>query len=418
MNILIGGGIQTLQLGITLNDSFLLNLRRSRLLEPEALAAIEEDLWAEGMEHESGEVIADLLVQRGELTRWQADRLLAGRFRGFQLGDYLLLDLLGKGGMGSVYLAEHRVLKCRLAVKVLQLGSHEQNKERIEWFRREAETLSSLNHENIIGALEVHTPTEDCDQTFLVMELVEGKTFAQVVADHGPLDIRRTVAWLIQACRGLHHLHRQGFVHRDIKPANLMVRRTGQVLLLDLGLANSPEQASGDDIDAKKAFIGTADFVSPEQARNNQRIDARSDLYSLGCTAYFLLTGRPPFEEQSVASRLVAHQMYQPRSLAELRPDLPAGLVTIINRMMAKDAADRFTSASGVEDALHKFFRTLPDSGSVEIPPSDRAAERAMTRAPAPSAERSKVTFERPRFWTLKAMLGMFVSWFSLFSMR
>lgn len=402
-------------------ESFLANLQRSKLLEPEAFSAIEEDLWADGMQRESDEILANMLVERGEITRWQADRILAGRFRGFRLGEYRLLDLLGQGGMGVVYLAEHAVLKCRLAIKVLKLGVHEENRHRIERFRREAETISNLCHENIIGAIEVHSPTDDCDKTYLVMELVEGVTLQKMVLDNGPLDVRRTVAYLIQACRGLHHAHSHGYVHRDVKPANLMVRRTGQVMLLDLGLASSSDFLIEEEATAR-SFVGTADYVSPEQARNNQRIDPRSDIYSLGCTAYFLLTGCPPFNEQSIASRLVAHQLYEPKALSELRKDIPTDITNIIGRMMAKDVSQRFSSTRDLEQALQTVFDSLPGGESVEIAPPDKAAELAVTEAPQSSPAKKRVPKGLRRsnqFWSpVKASLAVVVSWFSIFSFR
>ena len=404
-------------------STFLVNLGRSGLLETAVFTAIREDLWAEGMEHEADEVIADVLVHRGELTQWQAERLLAGKFRGFRLGDYRLLDLLGEGGMGSVYLAEHSDSKNRLAIKVLALGAHDENEERLERFRREAETISKLSHDNIIGAIEIHLPTDDCETTYLVMELVEGVTFERLVANTGPLDFQRTTAYLIQACRGLQHAHSRGFIHRDVKPSNLMVRRTGKVKLLDLGLASSPEQQLAERQSSTiDAFVGTADYVSPEQARNNLRIDSRSDIYSLGCTAYYLLAGRPPFVEKSVASRLVAHQMYEPTRLEELRPDIPAELTAIVNRMMAKDSSERYRSAGEVEAVLQSFFDEIADGKTVEIAPPSAAAEKATGDA----FQSGEPTIRVPgglcggRFSWLpwRAAVGAVASWFSIFSTR
>lgn len=404
------------------SGSFLANLGRSNLLEEGAYDAIVEDLWAEGMEHESDDLIAAVLVERGEITHWQAERLLSGKFRGFTLGEYRLLDLLGTGGMGSVYLAEHSKTGRRLAIKVLTNAAHEENADRLQRFRREAETIAHLSHHNIVKAFEIQTPNDDCNQTYLVMELVEGATFQQLVAECGPLKGPRTAAYLIQACRALQHAHSLGYIHRDVKPSNLMVRRDGVVKLLDLGLASSPAHANDPaERDDVTAFVGTADYVSPEQARNNHRIDSRSDIYSLGCTAYFLLTGRPPFVEKSVASRLVAHQMYEPTSLESLCPQAPAELLSIVNRMMAKEASLRYSSASEAEQALQTFLDQAAPQTSVEMAPPNKAAEVAVSASASgePTIRAPRQTGFGNNCWVpMRAALGVVISWFSLFSTR
>ncbi|SMP50026.1 serine/threonine protein kinase [Neorhodopirellula lusitana] len=293
--------------------------------------------------------LAEGLQNSGLLTRWQAAKLLAGKSKGFYLGAYKLLRPLGKGGMGMVYLGEHQVMKRQMALKVLPPESL-QDERRIRRFKEEARASAQLDHVNIVRAYDFN---EAGGKLYIVMEYVDGIDLHQVIVRDGVMSFAAAVDAMTQACRGLAHAHERGVIHRDIKPSNLMLRSDGVVKISDMGLARIGWTESGDANDGKR-LMGTADFVAPEQALNSMTVDARADIYSLGCTLYFLLTGRPPFRGDTVAQRLAKHQTAPLPDIRKLRPDCPASLINLLSRMMAKKPSER---PSSVVDLLGQFER-------------------------------------------------------------
>ena len=296
----------------------------------------------------------NLLIQKKLLTGFQAKLLLAGRYKGFRLGAYLLQDQLGQGGMGAVYLAVHETLRRKAALKVLPPGG---NKLAIERFLREARAAAALDHPNIV---RTHDVGRDGDVHFLVMEYVEGQTLDRLVNAGGPLSTQRAVEFIAQAATGLQHAYEQGFIHRDIKPSNLILGKDGTVKILDMGLARSFEK--DDQLTAlldHDAVVGTADYISPEQAMNDPKIDIRTDIYSLGATFFSILTGRPPFDGPT-ASKLLQHQMKDAPSLTKLDKTIPRDLAQVVARMMAKKANDRFQTPADVIVALHPWLQDTP----------------------------------------------------------
>lgn len=266
-------------------------------------------------------------------------------------GRYRLLERLGSGGMGEVYLAEHTVMRHRVALKVLP--SARAAGSAVELFHREARAVASLNHPNIVRALEMD---RDGEINYLVMEYVEGRTLHDLVAESGPLDPGTAARYAAQVAAALQHAHERGLIHRDIKPANLIVDATGAVKVLDFGLARfalEVESAAGGD--ASERVLGTADFMAPEQGLDSHEADTRADVYSLGCTLYFLLAGRVPFPERTVAQKLICHQLRSPESLRALRPGVPDGLAAVVERMMAKNPADRYQLPAEVMQALRPW---------------------------------------------------------------
>lgn len=279
---------------------------------------------------------------------------------------YRVLRVLGRGGMGTVYLAEHRLMRRTVALKVIN-SQFTSNRQAVERFQQEMRIVARLTSPHVVTA---HDAEQVGDSHFLVMEYIDGKNLAEVVRQRGPLPILQACRIARQACLGLQHAHEHGLVHRDIKPQNLMLTKAGRVKILDLGLARlGPESrpkaavlASNPELTAHNALLGTPDYMAPEQAVDPTSANVRSDLYSLGGTLFFLLTGEPPFESGSFAKMLVG-DLRTPRSLHELRDDLPQEVVDIVTRLLADNPGDRFASAAEVAEALAPLGRGPEASG-------------------------------------------------------
>lgn len=298
--------------------------------------------------------LADGLVGAGILTKWQANKLLAGKSKGFFLGTYKLLRPLGKGGMGMVYLGEHHVMKRQMALKILPSNAL-QDARRIERFKEEARASAQLDHSNIVRAYDFN---ESGGKLYIVMEYVDGIDLHQAVARDGVMAISAALDAMYQAASGLAHAHERGIIHRDIKPSNLMLRSDGVVKVSDMGLARIGWGAADGDGD-KRRLTGTADFVAPEQALNSKTVDARADIYSLGCTFYFLLTARPPYQGQNVAQRLAKHQTASIPDVRTIRSEVPAPIAQLISRMLAKKPADRPPSAVELRAHLERLRQSV-----------------------------------------------------------
>lgn len=313
---------------------------------------------------------AEWLVKQGKITTWHATKLLKGKHKGFFLGKYKLLRLLGRGGMSSVYLAEHTVMKRQCAIKVLPYKLVADSSY-LARFYREAQAVAALDHPNIIRAYDVDHQTDgEMEIHFLVMEFVNGRNFYELVKTQGPLQPRTAADYIRQGALGLQHAHESGMVHRDVKPGNFIVDANGTVKLMDLGLAMVHEKPGELSVTLanEEKVLGTADYLAPEQAVDSHLVDSRADLYALGCTFYFLLTGRPPFNEGSLTQRLLAHQSQTPPSLAELRSEIPLPLVELIERMMIKDPQQRIQTAALIAEELEHWL-DHPDSVSEETDP-------------------------------------------------
>jgi eukaryotic-like serine/threonine-protein kinase len=334
---------------------FLKTLRASGLVPAEKIDPIIAAYF-----DETGPVpepLVDTLLTQDLITRWQLGQLRKGKSKGFTLGKYTLRELLGAGGMGSVYLARHTTLGSDVAIKVLptkrvQDGSY------LERFKREAQAASRLSHPNIARVIDLDSAA-DGKLHFMVMEYIDGIDLHAKVKQGGPLDVAAAVDCVRQAALGLHEAHEHGFVHRDIKPANLMLDVHGAIKVLDLGLAKT--RADDDDagsltMEFKEKTLGTADYVAPEQATDSHRADRRADVYSLGCTLYYLIVGTGPFAGGSIKDRLKAQIHTKPPSPLEKRPDVPADLVEFYFRMMQKDPAARPQTAREVADTLQAWL--------------------------------------------------------------
>jgi eukaryotic-like serine/threonine-protein kinase len=336
-------------------DAFLDLVRRSGLIEKDRLADLLLDLEreADGQPPADTDAIVTRLIQAKLITRWQANRLLEGRYKGFFLGKYKLLDHLGTGGMSKVYLGEHVLMQRRVAIKVLP-KDRVQDSSYLARFHREAQAAAALDHRNIVRAYDVDNLG---DLHYMVMEYVEGRDLLQIVKQDGPLSYVATADYIRQAAEGLSHAHQSGLIHRDVKPANLLVDRKNVVKILDLGLARfTAEDRASLTLAFDENVLGTADYLAPEQAIDSHGVDARADIYGLGCSMYFLLTGHPPFVGGTLPQRLVMHQKQPPPSILLDRPDAPDDLIQICMKMLAKKPEQRHQSADEVARALSDWL--------------------------------------------------------------
>jgi len=335
-------------------DAFLRVIAQSGLLTSEQLEEAMSSLTAAGVDLSSPEGVADALVERETLTRWQADKLLQGKHKGFFLGKYRLLSLLGKGGMSSVYLAEHVLMRRRCAIKVLP-AKRVHDTSYLGRFHREAQAVAALDHPNIVRAYDVDQEiNKNAEIHFLVMEYVDGSSLQELVRDQGILCYEDAVEYCRQTALGLEHAHAAGMVHRDIKPGNLLVDHNGVVKILDLGLARFFGEGETESLTVAhdEKVLGTADYLAPEQALDSHQVDSRADIYSLGCTLYFMLTGHPPFIDGTLAQRLMSHQRKEPSPITDERPDFPESLDQILKKMMKKEPSERYETAQELADVF------------------------------------------------------------------
>ena len=409
--------------GLSLQE-YAATIQRSGLLSAEEVRQ-QYDAFRATTESAADEVekhakpFAEYLQSTNVLTAWQNANLLKGRHRGLIFGKFKVLRLLGEGGMGRVFLAEDQMLRRQVALKVLPRKAS-QNESLLKRFHREAQALARLNHDNIV---RVHDVDSREDTHYIVMEYVSGVDLSRKVVKEGPLDESTTVKYARQVAVGLAHAHDNELVHRDVKPANLLLDSDGTIKILDLGLAllQSDDSASI-TADPTKA-MGTADYISPEQAINSHDIDHRTDIYSLGCSLYFLLTGTAPFATGTAAQRLMAHQMSTPDPINELRERQgldPIGdeLSEIIQRMMAKNPNDRFPDCNHVAAAFSPWLTdssigdTVADSASTRDTQSIRQLETISQSAasagrPKKGKTRSSISRSRGKKSSRNLLLGI-----------
>jgi len=293
--------------------------------------------------------LARQAVQAEMLTFWQAQQLLAGKSTGFKIDRYLLLDLIGQGGMGRVYLARDTRLDRRVALKILA-AERLSNPRSVARFQREARLGAKLQHENLVRIYDYGVSS---GKYFLVMEYIEGKTIAALISEQGPMPPATAVRLTRQVALGLEHAHRKGMIHRDVNPYNILVTHDGTAKLADLGLAIA--LAEEERVTRDGATVGTFDYVAPEQARASRTADGRSDIYSLGCTIYHMCAGQVPFPSPNLAEKLLAHQTTEPTPLCRMVLGLPAGLSEIVERMMKKLPDERYATPLLVALALAPY---------------------------------------------------------------
>ncbi len=363
---------------LTTVNEFLDVLQRSQLLKP----ALFEKINGQVPTLCEGELtvnrFARSLVKSQIITLNQAQKLMGGTTEGFYLGKYKLLDLLGRGGMGKVYLAEQITMNRVVALKVI--GRFAKNRsDTIARFAREARAVAALSHPNIIQAFDF----DEVDGVpFICMEYVEGIDTGEQVDKFGPLGWAQAADYGMQAAHGLEAARKAGFVHRDVKPGNLLVDREGNVKLLDLGLAVGKEERGNGSLTTAFDQIGTVDYMAPEQAVDSHNVDIRADIYSLGGVLYALVTGRLPFSGKTTAEKLLKHQQTPPQPIRELVPDMPEELARVIHQMLEKKPEVRPQTPTEVAELLKPFAQR-------KSPPYDLTAIKHPRESLAPLLGRS-----------------------------
>ncbi len=332
-------------------DNFLEYVERSKLADTDQLRKSLEKLRAQnaGELPDDADRVAESLIAAGLITKWHVDKLMDKKYKGFILGKYKLLRLLGTGGMSTVYLGEHVLMHRLRAIKVLP-KARVNDTSYLARFVREAQATASLDHDNIVKAYDIDN---DGDTHYLVMEYIEGKDLQQIVKNDGPLPLDVACNYIAQAADGFQYAHENGLIHRDVKPANLLIDNKGVVKILDLGLALlADEDRSSLTVAHNENVLGTADYLSPEQAVNSHKVDSRADIYSLGCTLYYALSGHAPFTDGSLAQRIAKHQTQMPEDIRKERGEVPRDLADICWKMIQKRPERRYARMKDVSDAL------------------------------------------------------------------
>jgi len=342
-------------------DQFVKQLADSGIIAPGKL----KEFIPPNAQPKDAQELAQLLVQQKQLTKYQAQEIYQGRSRSLILGNYTILEKIGAGGMGQVFKAEHRRMKRVVAIKMLP-PAVSGDPATVARFQREVEAAARLRHTNVVAA-------DDADEAngayFLVMEFVDGSDLSAVVKKNGPLTTPQALDYTLQAARGLAYAHAAGVVHRDIKPANLLLARDGTVKILDMGLArvsSSGDVSSRAELTGVGAIMGTIDYMAPEQAMNTKDADARADIYSLGCSLHYLLTGKPLYGGETLTARLMAHQAYPIPPLRAQRSDVSDELEAVFRKLVAKQPEERYQTMGEVVAALEQCV--APRAGALETP--------------------------------------------------
>jgi len=328
-------------------EQFVQHLTDSGLMSAHEVSAFRDSLPPEKRPKDP-QGLARELVHAKTLTKYQAAAIYQGKVKGLVFGEYTVLDKIGAGGMGEVLKARHRTMERVVALKVLPAKAMD-SPEAVKRFHREVRAAAKLMHPNIVTA---HDAGQHGGLHFLVMEYVNGVDLSELVKEQGPLPVGQAVDYIVQAARGLDYAHKRGVIHRDIKPSNLLLDDEGTVKILDMGLARIEggvgDKDAGADLTSTGQIMGTCDYMAPEQAEDTHAADARADVYSLGCTLYRLITGKPPYTGNTVMKKLLAHRDQPIPSLQQSRSDVPDALQAVYERMMAKEPDDRLQTMTDV----------------------------------------------------------------------
>jgi serine/threonine protein kinase len=361
-------------------DDFLKTVLRSGLLDraqlQQSLRTVPRD------QRHDPQALANHLVKHGKLSRFQAGKLLKGTALGLVLGPFQVLAPLGKGGMGTVYLARDNRSGQLLALKVLPPRKAREEERLLARFRREMEMSQRVAHPHIAWTFDVGV----CQGVYYIaMEYIPGKSLYRVVGEQGPLAVPRAARLFAEVASALDHAHHQGLVHRDLKPSNLIITPHDHAKLLDLGLAICKGESCADReiIGGQGYVLGTMDYIAPEQADDPSKADPRCDVYALGCTLYYALTGRPPYPGGTAVETIHRHHTEEPTPVPQLNPAVPPAFIGVLRKMMARNPAQRFESAAALREELVVWAAgepTLPmdkpeDAGYREAVANIEAAE-------------------------------------------
>ncbi len=368
-------------------------IRKSKLVAEDRLRRYFARLDHREIDQLEPRELLDRMIADGLLTPFQAEQLELGHYQGFVLGQYRIQSRIGSGGMGQIFLAEQIGTGRRVAIKVLHNSAENAPLAR-ERFVREAFASFKLSHPNIV---QIYDANPEADPPYLVMEYVDGLSLQSAVAQYGTLTPEEAAECGRQIALGLQHASDEGLVHRDIKPANVLLDRRGVVRILDLGIVRVIGECFT-QLGQSDVILGTVEYLAPEQALSSQ-VDGRADIYSLGATLYFLLTGQTPFPDGDARAKILQLAREEPTPLTKIAPQLPAEFCAIIHKMLAKDPENRFQWASEVADALapwahptdfpNRFFsqpgKTVTNEGS----PTATICPDALQPIPKPVPETS-----------------------------
>lgn len=373
--------------------TFISSLRECQLLDAGQLDAVVRRPAPPG---DDPMPLARDLIQRNLLTAYQVNQVVRGQAKELVIGPYRLLDKLGEGGMGQVFKAHHQPMDRIVALKIIKKEKLT-NAVAVQRFLQEIRVAGQLVHPNIVMAFDAGQVN---GTHYFAMEYIEGIDLLKLVQRNGPLPVLQAVDYIRQAAAGLAHAHERGLIHRDIKPSNLLVGRVIQdksaladvsantpggmqrnhIKILDLGLARLEGDEHSNGLTRIGVVIGTPEFLSPEQAKNSSTVDTRTDIYSLGCTFHFLLTGTPPFRGNSAGETLIKHQTAPIPILETLRPDAPPQLGLVVRRMLAKKSEERYQTANDLINALAPFNRRKEQ---ILTPGNVPRGQRPVAAAPA-----------------------------------
>jgi len=363
-------------------EQFLELVVRSRLLDAATLHT-----FATRHPTASARRLAGALIRAGELSRFQAACLLRGTWQGLAVGPYRLLAPLGRGGMATVYLARDSRLaeeygdEVLIALKLLPPRMAREDSQRLARFRREIELGFRVRHPNVV---RTYGGGQADGVHYLALEFIPGQTVRQIVTRGGRLAVGEAARIFADVAAGLAHLHERGLIHRDLKPSNVIVTPAGRAKLLDLGLALVPGEPLPDDpkvVGGRGYIVGTMDYISPEQAANAVAVTPRSDLYSLGCSLYFALTGTPPFPGGTSRDKIRRQRTLDPVPLSELNPAVPPAFARLVAQLMAKDAAQRPASAAAARELLLPFATLAAENTRVTLRDALSAVDTAEAHA-------------------------------------
>jgi eukaryotic-like serine/threonine-protein kinase len=305
--------------------------------------------------------LASLLIESGALNAWQVDQLKSGRTK-FTLGPYRVIDSLGQGGMGQVFKAEHSLMGRIVAIKVLPL--HKSTPDAVAYFTREMRAHAQLDHDNLVRAFDAG---RDGNVYYLITEFVPGTDLRRLVRRRGRLSMPEAASIIAQAARGLQFAHDKGMIHRDVKPANILVAPDGRAKVSDVGLASFLDVENESDPRGGR-IVGTADYLSPEHVRPPYQVSAASDIYSLGCTLFYAVTGEVPFPGGTIPQKARRHCEDAPPLASSIEPEIAADFSAVLARMLEKDPAKRIASGAHVAEALAPWLDPTPPAVGQNVP--------------------------------------------------